>query len=206
VPEPTGTPPRRRRPALLIALAAVLVLVAGVLLVWQPWSGPDLTPRDLVVVPYQASVPEDWQATTETSNGTFTVLGPKDWSGLISGDEATVSQAETAATEDPESLVYLYVDASEGVYADTAEDAASQLAGSLPEGTRLVPQGEREVAGRAAVEVGGVVPLGESQLRLYAVALKEDPRALFVFACPTALYDEWRPTFDEIVDSVTYTG
>jgi hypothetical protein len=126
---------------------------------------------------------------------------------LINGDEDVISQAETAATDDPESLVYLYVDASEGVYADTAEDAASQLAGALPSESRLVPQGERQVAGRAAVEVGGVVPLGESgQLRLYAVALKEDPRALFLFACPTALYDEWRPTFDDIVDSVTYTG
>jgi hypothetical protein len=27
-----------------------------------------------------------------------------------------------------------------------------------------------------------------------------------LFVCPNDLYDEWRPTFDAIVDSVTFTG
>jgi hypothetical protein len=160
----------------------------------------------MVVVPYQVSVPSNWQATTETTAATFTVFGTRDWSALVKGDPAGVARAEAAATQDPESLVYLYVDPSDDVSADTAQDAASQLQGAL--GGRLVEQGTRDVAGKKALEVAGVIPLGESgaQLRLYAVAVKDDPRMLMIFLSPPSLYDQWKPTFDAIVDSVKYTG
>jgi serine/threonine protein kinase len=206
-PRGGGGPARGKRTALLVALVAVVVLVGVGLLIWRPWSGPSLVPRDLVVVPYRASLPDDWQTTTETVDATYSLFGTKNWSGLINDDEDTLADAEKALTEDPESLVYLYVDPSDSVFADTPADAASQLQGLFSNGGRLVEQGTRDVAGRKGLEVGGVVQLGEkSQLRLYAVAVKDDPRMLMVFLCPPSLYDEWRPTFDEIVDSVVYTG
>lgn len=191
---------------LLIALGAVLALLAVALVIWSPWSGPSLVARDLVVVPYRASVPSNWQVTTETTDATFSVVGPRDWSALVKGDTAAVARAETAAKQDPESMVYLYVDPSDTVYADNAKDAASQLQSAL--GGRLVEQGTREVGGRQALEVGGVIPLGESgaQLRLYAVAVKDEPKMLMIFLCPPSLYEQWRPTFDAVVNSVTFTG
>jgi serine/threonine protein kinase len=204
-----GTPPRRwgRRTTLLVALGAVVVLLAAALLVWRPWAGPDLAARDLVVVPYRAEVPEEWQQVTETVDATFTVLGPQDWSGLIAGEEAVVADAENALEDDPASLVQMYVDPSDYVSAETPADAASQLQGYLPYGGRLVEQGTRDVAEREGLEVGGLVPLGESgQLRVYAVAVSEEPRMLMIFLCPPSLYDEWRPVFDAVVDSVEYTG
>ena len=44
------------------------------------------------------------------------------------------------------------------------------------------------------------------QLRVYAVTIQDEPRLFMLFICPAALYDEWQPTFDEIVDSVRFTG
>ena len=44
------------------------------------------------------------------------------------------------------------------------------------------------------------------QIRVYAVTLQDDPRLYMLFVSPASLYDEWKPTFDEIVDSVTFTG
>jgi hypothetical protein len=190
----------------LVALGAVVALLAVGLLIWSPWSGPDLVSRDMVVVPYSVSVPSDWQTTTETTDATFTVFGAKDWSALVKGESDAISSAQTAAKQDPQSLVYLYVDASDNVYAETPVDAASQLQSAL--GGRLVEQGTRDVGGKKGLEVGGVIPLGESgaQLRLYAVAVKDDPRMLMIFLCPPSIYEQWRPTFDAMVDSVKYTG
>ncbi len=73
---------------------------------------------------------------------------------------------------------------------------------------RLVGQGTRQVDNREAFTAGGVVPFNDDgeQLRVYAVTIQDEPRLFMLFICPAALYDEWQPTFDEIVDSVRFTG
>lgn len=38
------------------------------------------------------------------------------------------------------------------------------------------------------------------------MTLQDDPRLLLLFVCPAELYDESKPTFDRIVDSVRFTG
>jgi hypothetical protein len=182
-----------------------VALVVG-LVVWSPWSGPDLVSRDLVVVPFSAEVPDDWEPVTVTGDLAFTVLGPRDWSSLYGEEEeASLAEAEQALQDDPESLVHLYVDPSDEIYVEAAEDLASYLQGELP-GSRIVGQGTRTVDGREALEAGGVFPVGDGQARLYAVTLQSDPRLLLMFWSPLSLYEEWRPTFDQIVDSVRFTG
>jgi hypothetical protein len=36
--------------------------------------------------------------------------------------------------------------------------------------------------------------------------VQDDPRLFLLFICPASIYEEWQPTFDAIVDSVTFTG
>jgi hypothetical protein len=201
-PAPAGR--GRRRTWLLAALALVVALVVG-LVVWSPWSGPDLVSRDLVVVPYAADVPDDWETFTVTGDLAYAVLGTRDWTQFAVDDGQAVADAETALTDDPESLVHLYVDMSDNVYTSDAQGLAEQIAG-LAEGSRIVAQGTLQVDEREAFAAGGVAPLGDGQLRLYAVTLQDEPRLMLLFICPEPLYEEWRPVFDRIVDSVHFTG
>jgi hypothetical protein len=218
-PAVTGPPPRsggsgatstaaagrgRGRWWLLAALALVVVLAAA-LVVWRPWSGPDLVTRDLVVVPFSADAPDDWETFAATGDLVYSVLGSRDWTGLAIDDTAAVADAEAALTDDPESLVHLYVDASENVDADDPQGLADQVQATF-DGARIVGQGTRQVDGRDALTAGGVMPFGDGQLRVYAVTLQDDPRLFLLFLSPASLYDEWKPTFDEIVDSVRFTG
>jgi hypothetical protein len=175
------------------------------LLVWSPWSGPDLERRDFVVVPFAADVPDDWEVFTETGDLAYAVLGTSDWTGFAVDDGQAVEDAEAALTDDPESLVHMYVDMSDNIYTSDTQGLADQIQ-ALSEGSRIVGQGTRQVDGREAFTAGGVTPLGDGQLRLYAVTLQDEPRLLLLFVSPASLYDEWKPTFDAIVDSVTFTG
>ncbi len=202
---PASAPRRPRRWGWLVAALALVVALAAGLLVWSPWAGPDLASEDLVVVPFSADVPDDWEPVTVTGDIAFTVLGSQDWSALYDEDEPSMAAAEQALQDDPESLVHLYVDPSDAIFVEASEDLASYLQGELP-GSRIVGQGMRTVDGREALEAGGVVPVGDGQARLYVVTLQSDPRLLLMFWCPVSLYEDWRPTFDEIVDSVRFTG
>jgi hypothetical protein len=187
-----------------VVLAVVVVLVA-VAAIWRPWSGPDLVARDFVVVPFRAEVPEDWETYTVTGDLAYAVLGTRDWTGLAAQDATALADAETALTEDPESLVHLYVDGSDNVYTSDAQGLADQLQSGF-EGSRVVAQGERQVDGRDAFTASGVAPAGDGQLRMYAVTLQDEPRLLLIFVSPADLYEKWKPTFDAVVDSVTFTG
>jgi serine/threonine protein kinase len=195
---------RRRRWPLLVAALLVLV-VAAVLLVWRPWSGPSLETQDFVVVPFQGDVPDDWKAFTITGDTPYVVLGTHDWRGLATDDSDALAQAETALTDDPGSLIHLYVDPAFNVYTSDAQGLADQVQAST-EGSRFVAQGTRQIDGRTAYAASGVAPLGDGQVRFYAVTLQDEPRLFMLFVCPNDLYDEWKPTFDEIVDSVRFTG
>ena len=191
---------------LLAALAVVVALAVG-LLVWSPWAGPSLETEDFIVVPFQADVPDDWETYTFTDDLTYSVLGSRDWSGLKQGDSTAIADSEAAFTDDPESLVHLYVDGAESIYTDDAKGLAEQVTSIFGEG-RLVGQGTRQVDNREAFTAGGVVPFNDDgeQLRVYAVTIQDEPRLFLLFLCPASLYDEWQPTFDEIVDSVRFTG
>jgi hypothetical protein len=187
-------------------VAALLVLVlAVVLLVWRPWSGPSLTAQDFVVVPFQGQVPDDWEGFTVTGDAPYTVFASRDWRGLSTDDSDVLSQAETALTDDPESLVQMYVDPAYAVYASDAQGLADFMQ-SETEGSRFVGRGTLQVDGREAFVASGVGPLGDGQVRFYAVTLQDEPRLFMLFVSPNDLYDEWKPTFDEIVDSVRFTG
>ena len=153
-------------------------------------------------------MPVDWETYTYPDDLTYSVLGSRDWSGLKQDDSTAIAESETAFTDDPESLIHLYVDGAEEVYAEDAQGLADQVTSIFGE-ERLVGQGTRQVDGREAFTAGGVVPFGEDgqeQLRVYAVTVQDDPRLFMLFLCPASLYEEWQPTFDEIVDSVRFTG
>lgn len=203
---PGATPARPRRTRLLAALAVVVTLVVG-LLFWRPWAGPRLEAEDFIVVPFRAEVPEDWETYTFTDDLTYAVLGSRDWSGLKQDDPTAIAEFEAALADDPRSLIHLYVDGAESIYTEEAQDFANQVTSLLGEG-RLVGRGTRQVDGREAYTAGGIVPFGSDrqQLRVYAVTVQDEPRLFMLFFCPAAVYDEWQPRFDEILDSVTFTG
>jgi hypothetical protein len=203
---PPAAPPGRRRPRRwLVAAIALVVVLAVALVVWRPWAGPDLVTRDFVVVPFQADVPAEWEEFAVSGDSPYMVLGPRDWTGLVADDSEAVAAAETALTEDPDSLVHLYVDPAFTVYASDPQGLADAVQAEM-EGSTIVGRGTREVDGREAFTAGGVGPLGEGQLRVYAVTIQDEPRLFMLFVAPIALYDQWEPTFDAIVDSVTFTG
>jgi hypothetical protein len=202
---PAGPPQRGRRRWLLPAVIALVAVLAAGLVIWSPWSGPSLVTRDLVVVPFAADLPDDWQVTPVTGDIAYSVAGSRDWSGLSTDDSDAVAAAETALTDDPESLVHLYVDGSDNVYTTDAQGLADQLQSGFDE-ARFVAQGTREVDGREAFTASGVAQFAGGQLRFYGVTLQDEPRLLLLFVAPAALYDEWKPTFDRIADSVTSTG
>ena len=202
---PAVEPGRRRRRWLLPAALALLAVLAAGLFVWQPWAGPTLTTRDLVVVPFRADVPADWEAFAVTGDTPYTVLGSRDWTGLFPEEDEAVAAAEAALTDDPESLVHLFVDPAYTVYASDAKGLAEQVQVGW-DGSTVVAQGTRQVDGREAFAAGGLAPLGDGQVRVYAVTVQDEPRLFMIFVCPNELYDEWKPTFDAIVDSVSFTG
>jgi hypothetical protein len=43
-------------------------------------------------------------------------------------------------------------------------------------------------------------------LEFYGIYMREEPAALLVFWSPKSVYDDWRPTFDHVVGSLSYTG
>jgi serine/threonine protein kinase len=200
---PTG----RRRSRWPLLVAALLVVAAAVaLVVWRPWAGTSLVTRDFITVPFEGQMPDDWQDFTTTGDTAYTLFGTHDWRGLlVDQDPDVLADAEKALTEDPESLIHVYIDRAYNVYTSDAKGLADQVQSQWPEST-LVGQGTRQIDDREAFTASGVAPLGDGQVRVYAVTLQDDPRLFMLFICPNALYDEWRPTFYEIVDSVHYTG
>jgi hypothetical protein len=188
-------------------VAALLVLVlAVVLLVWRPWAGPSLVAQDFVVVPFQGQVPDDWQDFTVSGDEPYTIFGTRDWRGLlVDQDSDVLAEAGKALSDDPESLIHVFIDPAYWVYTSDSQGLADQVQ-SMWEGSTLVGQGTRQIDDREAFTASGVAPLGDDQVRVYAVTLQDEPRLFMLFICPNGLYDEWRPTFYEIVDSVRFTG
>jgi hypothetical protein len=183
------------------AAVATVMVVGAVLLIWRPWSGPDLETRQLGVVPYQADLPADWQAQAPADGTNAVTFGPSDLYNPTSTDSDTLSTAAGIAADDPERLVTLYVDPASGLEDELPDDVATQILSAFPAGSGLTATGTVQVAGQDAVELEGVYRLsGDEELRVYGASV--GGQVLLLFAAPTAIYDDWKPTFEDILDSV----
>jgi hypothetical protein len=199
-PPPVDPPPKRRRWVAYAAVAAVLA-IAAVLLVWRPWSGPDLVTRQLGVVPYQADLPKDWRAHAPGDGSDAVTFGAPDLFDPAADDSDSLSSAARIAADDPQRLVTLYVDPAQGLEDELPDDVASQILSAFPEGSGLTATGTVQVAGQDAVELEGVYRLSpDEELRVYGALVGGE--LLVLFAAPTAVYDDWRPTFGDILASV----
>jgi hypothetical protein len=203
-PPPVDPPPKRRRWVAYAAVAAVLV-VGAVLLVWRPWAGPDLVTRQLGVVPYQADLPKEWLAHAAADGTTAVTFGPSDLLDPTAANSDSLSEAAGVAADDPERLVSLYVDPAQGLEDEVPDDVASQILAAFPGGSGLTATGTVQVAGQDAVELEGVYRLsGDQELRVYGASVGGE--LLLIFAAPTSVYDDWRPTFGDILASVRHSS
>ncbi|NYJ06382.1 serine/threonine-protein kinase [Petropleomorpha daqingensis] len=203
-PPPVEPPPKRRRWVAYAAVAAVLV-IGAVLLVWRPWAGPDLVTRQLGVVPYQADLPVGWQSHPPADSTNAVTFGPPDLYNPTSNDADTLNTAAGIAADDPERLVSLYVDPASGLENEQPADVASQILSVFPSGSGLTATGTVQVDGQDAVELEGVYRLsGDQELRIYGASV--GGKILLVFAAPTSIYDDWKPTFDDILASVQHSS
>jgi serine/threonine protein kinase len=198
-PPPVDPPPKRRRWVAYAAVAAVLVV--GAVLVWRPWAGPDLGTRQLGVVPYQADLPKGWQSHAPADSTNAVTFGPPDLYNPSSSYSGTLNTAAGIAAADPERLVSLFVDPAQGLEDELPDDVAGQILSAFPDGSGLTATGTVQVAGQDAVELEGVYRLsGDQELRVYGASV--GGKILLLFAAPTAIYDDWKPTFIDILDSV----
>ncbi|MFL6131260.1 MAG: hypothetical protein ACJ72A_00555 [Nocardioidaceae bacterium] len=63
------------------------------------------------------------------------------------------------------------------------------------------------MADRPAVSVTGNVQVGTGEeLEFYGINMQEEPSALLLFWSPQSVYNDWRPTFTHVVQSLTYAG
>jgi hypothetical protein len=190
----------RRRWVAYAAVAAVLA-VAAALLVWRPWAGPDLVNRQLSVVPYEADLPAGWQATAPADGTNALTFGPPGLVDFTTSDPDSLSSAAQVAADDPERLVSVYVDPAGGLEDELPDDVASQILAAFPAGSGLTATGTVQVAGQDAVELEGVYRLSpDEELRIYGASIGGE--LLLICAAPTAVYDDWRPTFGDILASV----
>ena len=205
-PAPPAAPARRRSRTWAAAAVAVVALVVAGLLVWSPWSGPDLASRAFGVVPYRADVPADWRSFPSPDDDLPSVVfGPEDFQGVQVDDPSSLAAGAELAADEPERLVSLYVDAAVGLDEEPPEDLAGQVVSALPEGSTLEPTGTMQVGDDEAVVLGGSLRLSDDQeLQLYGAVVRE--QVLVMCAAPTAVFDEWQETFEQIIASVERTS
>ena len=191
---------------MVVAASAVVALVVVGLLVWRPWSGPELVSRAFGVVPYQADLPADWRSfPSPDADVPSVVFGPEDFQGVRVDDPASLEAAADLAANEPERLVSLYVDAAVGLDAESPEDLAGQLVSGLPAGSTLEPTGTMQMGDDEAVVLGGSLRLSDDQeLQLYGAVVRDE--VLLMCAAPTNVFDGWQDTFERIVASAEPTS
>jgi serine/threonine protein kinase len=214
-PEPAA----RRRWGLvaIVAAAAVLVATAAVLLRSSLFSEEyrTFTSRE-TVVPFRLDHPADWG--TVVSPASDIVLGPNptaadDLLFLRGAPEAWASATDAVRSGSPDS-VWLYVYSSAATY-DTADTQALQdsVVSLLPRDTQFdsAPR-EVSVAGAPADEMEAVASDPENpQTRLRVLVDVVDPpgaggAVLLAFFAPPDTFEDHRPTFERIRDSLEITG
>jgi len=146
---------------------------------------------------------------TTRGDHTFTVYGARDWSAFANRDDKGATAIAAAAADDPDSAVFCYVDASEGIRGGPPDVIARELEAwvYMPPGSHVTATGTLSVAGRPAVSVTGNVQVGTGEeLEFYGINMQEEPSALLLFWSPRSVYNDWRPTFTHVVQSLTYAG
>jgi hypothetical protein len=204
--EQRGLAAIRRRWWVLLVVA--VLATAGILALWRPWT-PRYVLHDLAVVPYSAELPADWQARTVRAGHTFRVYGARDWSALVNLDPQGGPAIGTAAADDPDSAVFCYVDNAEGIRLGTPEVISHELETwkYMPPGSHVTARTTLTVAERPALALTGLTPVGHGeQLEFYGMYMLVEPSILLICWSPTSVYGDWRPTFDHVVRSLTYTG
>jgi serine/threonine protein kinase len=191
-----------------VLLVAAVLASAGILALWRPWT-PRFVTRDLALVPYGAELPTDWKAWTVRGNHTFRVYGARDWSAFANRDPQGTAAIATAAVADPDSAVFCYVDDADSMTWGPPEVIAHGLQTwvYMPPGAHVTATWTLKVAERDALALTGLAPVGHGeQLEFYGIYMREEPAALLIFWSPKSVYDDWRPTFDHVVGSLSYTG
>jgi len=196
----------RRRWAAWTAAAAVVVLAVVGLLVWRPWSDPELVSRAFGVVPYRADIPADWRSFPDPDGEVPSVVfGPEDFQGVRVDDPSSLAAGADLAANEPERLVSLYVDTAVGLDEESPEDLAGQIVSGLPAGSALEPTGTMQMGDDEAVVLGGRLRLSDDQdLQLYGAVVREEVYLLCV--APTSLFDDWEDTFKRVIASVEPTS
>ncbi|TFV68946.1 serine/threonine protein kinase [Blastococcus sp. CT_GayMR19] len=214
-PEPAA----RRRWGLVAIVAAVAVLVAiSVVLLQSFLSSEDyrtFTSRE-TVVPFRLDHPADWG--TVVSPASDIVLGPNPTAAdelffLRGAPDGWANATDAVRSGSPDS-VWLYVYSSAATY-DTADTQALQdsVASLLPRDTQFESaHREVSVAGAPADEMEAVASDPEDpQTRLRVLVDVVDPpgaggAVLLAFFAPPDTFEDHRPTFERIRDSLEITG
>ncbi|MGY1619460.1 serine/threonine-protein kinase [Geodermatophilus sp. SYSU D00691] len=203
---PTRPAPARRRSGRAwwwVAAALLLAVVAVLALVWRPWAADPPLERQLVEG-FTARVPADWQRFAEPDSADDVVLSTRDWRPLFVEDDSTA--AATAAHDDPDSVVGVYADTDDRLNSDSPSQQVELVAAALP-GASLANDGTTEVAGQEFASFSGTMALGDvEELHVRGVVALAEPRLLLVFFAPHSVADEWRPTFQQVLDSVRAEG
>ena len=217
VPVAPAAPPAVSRRRLLIALvAAAVVLVAGAgLLLRSTWFAEDYRQftSSGTVVRFELEHPADWG--TQGAATSDLLLGPDPSAAddlFFDEPQSWAAMTDVLRAGSPDDA-WLFVKASTATYDTAGSDAlAAQVVPLLPQDTRF-ESGPREVqvAGAPAVEVEAVAsdPLDPRTSLRMLVDVVQPPGAngalLLVFAAPPDTFDEHRPTFERIRDSLRIT-
>ncbi|MGY1808875.1 serine/threonine-protein kinase [Blastococcus sp. SYSU D00669] len=200
-PDPEPVSQRLRRPWWPVAVAA-LAAVALVLALWRPWSsGPDLETRELVVVPYAADLPADWEMHPVQDVTDALVFGP---AGLVVPTGGNGEEFADVAAEEPERSVGVHVSPGTGLEDEALGDLPGQIATAFPGEMDVRVAGPAEVAGQDGFRLEGTYRLGEADLGIHGVVVGGE--ILLICAAPESIFDDWRPTFEEITASVRATS
>jgi hypothetical protein len=196
----------------LVAVAAVLVAVAALAVrAWLPEDYRRYT-SDLTVVPFRLDHPADWDSRAGPASDILLGPDPAAATGLFFNKDWTSTAATVRAGS--ADAVWLYVYSLASPFDTSSPEALEQQLGwLLPPVTQFEPTHRQvAVAGVMADEREAVISNPQdprTQLRAL-VDVVQPPGAggtvLLAFAAPPDSFEDHRPTFERIRDSLVITG